>query len=184
MAAGPLTCGARGRSGSTCRATDGGSKDDAAHRRAVILALWSSHCRAENRPKQANSADSLLLPKNLLFSVARWEHGKTRQAEGGPAGLAAATEAGTGETERGSAGCAYHWNQPYGSIVLIQPDDSHISSEPGQGASTNQATKASHTRQYEQRSALPCCAKASGVRYARSQRPRGNRGKGEAHAVQ
>ena len=27
-------------------ATDGGNNDDAAHHRAAILALWSSHCQA------------------------------------------------------------------------------------------------------------------------------------------
>ena len=37
------------------RATDDGNKDASAHHRAAILALWSSHCRAENRRYNADS---------------------------------------------------------------------------------------------------------------------------------
>ena len=52
------------------RATDGGNKDGAAHHCAVILALWSSHCRAKTRPNEADSADSADMTKIcFLFSV-------------------------------------------------------------------------------------------------------------------
>ena len=39
------------------------NKDGAAHHCAVILALWSSHCRAKTRPNEADSADSADMTK-------------------------------------------------------------------------------------------------------------------------